>query len=129
MLICEAAGYNIVLIETVGVGQSEVAVKNMVDFFLLVLVPGAGDELQGMKRGIMEMADAIAINKADGDNLARAKTSQMEYTRALALMPVPESGIKTTIKTCSALDRTGIDELWTNIGNYVNHTQKSGFSL
>lgn len=127
MLICEAAGYDVILIETVGVGQSEVTVKNMVDFFLLVLVAGAGDELQGMKRGIMEMADTIAINKADGDNVTRAKSSKMEYARALGLMPIPESGIKASIKTCSALDKQGIDELWETIQKHITHTQKSGF--
>lgn len=126
MLVCEGAGYDMILIETVGVGQSEITVKNMVDFFLLVLVAGAGDELQGIKRGIMEMANAILINKADGDNIDRAKRSKMEYQRALSLMPVSESGLRASVMTCSALERTDIDSVWQTIHKYLSQASESG---
>ncbi|MCB0736076.1 MAG: methylmalonyl Co-A mutase-associated GTPase MeaB [Bacteroidetes bacterium] len=112
MLLCEAAGYNLILIETVGVGQSEVAVSQMVDFFLLVLITGAGDELQGIKRGVMEMADLIAINKADGQNLPLAKQQAIELNRALSLFPKRTSGYKPHAIPVSAYEALAIDVLW-----------------
>jgi LAO/AO transport system kinase len=127
MLLCEAAGYNVIFIETVGVGQSEVAVHSMVDFFLLLMLAGAGDELQGMKRGIMEMADALVINKADGDNIGKAKLAAAEYKSALHLFPAPESQWPVNTMLCSATEKTGIDYIWQNILNYFELTSKNGF--
>jgi LAO/AO transport system kinase len=115
MLLCEAAGFRNVIVETVGVGQSETAVRTMVDFFLLLMIAGAGDELQGMKRGIMEMTDLIAINKADGDNKPRAEIARREYESALHLFPVPASGWVPRVVTCSAYTREGISALWENV--------------
>lgn len=115
MLLCEAAGFRNVFIETVGVGQSETAVRSMTDFFLLLLIPGAGDELQGMKRGILEMCDLVAINKADGDNVQRAQRARSEYEMALHLFPVPEDGWHPRVLTCSALTRSGIIEIWETV--------------
>ena len=112
MLLCEAAGYHNIIIETVGVGQSETTVRSMVDFFLLLMLSGAGDELQGMKRGIMEMTDLIAINKADGANKRRAEIARREYEGALRLFPTPPSGWLTRVVTCSAVTRDGIPHLW-----------------
>ncbi len=109
ILVCEAAGFDVVLVETVGVGQSETIVANMVDFFLVLMIAGAGDELQGIKRGIMEVADMLAINKADGDNLARAARAPASYQSALRLMR-PHS--EPPVVTCSALEKTGLEELW-----------------
>jgi LAO/AO transport system kinase len=112
MLLCEAAGYGVIIVETVGVGQSETAVRAMVDFFLLLMLPGAGDELQGMKRGIVEMTDLIAINKADGPNCERAEQARREYERALHLFAPPRSGWAPRVVTCSAQTREGIPALW-----------------
>jgi len=112
MLLCEAAGYRNVLIETVGVGQSETAVRSMVDFFLLLMLSGAGDELQGMKRGIMEMTDVVAINKADGDNKRRAEAARREYANALHLFAASPTGWSPQVVTCSAQTRDGIAALW-----------------
>ncbi len=112
ILLCEAAGFTNVLIETVGVGQSETAVRFMSDFFLLLLIPGAGDELQGAKRGIIEMIDAIAINKADGENRPRAERARAEYASALHLFPAPASGWLPRVVTCSALTGEGVREIW-----------------
>ncbi|HWS01663.1 MAG TPA: methylmalonyl Co-A mutase-associated GTPase MeaB, partial [Prolixibacteraceae bacterium] len=111
ILLCEAAGFDTLLIETVGVGQSETAVHSMVDFFLLLQIAGAGDELQGIKRGIMEMADAIVINKADGDNINRAKTAATLYRNALHLFPPTTSGWIPQVKICSSIRKTGIEEI------------------
>jgi len=111
ILLCEAAGFDTILIETVGVGQSETVVHSMVDFFLLLQISGAGDELQGMKRGIMEMADAIVINKADGDNINRANAAATLYRNALHLFPPTLSGWIPQVKTCSSLRKTGINEI------------------
>ncbi len=119
IILCEAAGFDTIIIETVGVGQSETAVHSMVDFFLLLKISGAGDELQGIKRGIMEMADAIIINKADGDNIAKAKLAKTEFNRALHLFPAKSSGWVPTVSTCSAYEKTGIDEVWKTISNYL----------
>lgn len=125
--LCEAAGFNIILIETVGVGQSEISVKQMVDFFLLVLIAGAGDELQGMKRGIVEMADFILINKADGDNKERASIARAEYNRAISLFPLPESGIKPKVKTCSAIQHEGLKEAWEHIEGFLKEIEDNQF--
>jgi LAO/AO transport system kinase len=126
IILLEAAGYNIIIIETVGVGQSETAVHSMVDFFLLLKLAGAGDELQGIKRGIMEMADAIAINKADGDNIKRAKLAEVEFKRALHLFPPKENGWVPVVTSCSALQNKGLEELWSIIASYAEKTKESG---
>lgn len=112
MLLCEAAGYDIILIETVGVGQSEFEVASMVDFFLVLMQPGAGDALQGIKRGILEIADLMVINKSDGDLLQQAKRSKAEYKKALHLLKPPNPDIPTEIFLCSALTEEGLDEIW-----------------
>jgi len=127
MLLCEAAGYDVIIIETVGVGQSEVEVKNMTDFFLLLMLAGAGDELQGIKKGIMEMADGLVITKADGDNIKQATVAQAEYQHALHLYPTPASGWSPKVLTCSALNNTGIDEIWKMILTYHQQVLASGF--
>ncbi len=127
IVLCEAAGYDVVLVETVGVGQSETAVHSMVDFFLLLLLPGAGDELQGIKRGIVEMADLIAVNKADKDKLKLAQQARREYKNALHLYPPKLSGWTPEVMTCSALEGTGITEIWTNIQQYKTAMQQSDF--
>ena len=124
IMLCEACGFNIILIETVGVGQSETAVHSMVDFFLLLKIAGAGDELQGIKRGIMEMADAIVINKADGDNIKKAQLAKVEFNRALHLFPAKKSGWIPTTATCSAFTKEGIDTVWQTISEYL-HLVKS----
>lgn len=118
IILCEAAGFDTIIIETVGVGQSETAVHSMVDFFLLLKISGAGDELQGIKRGIMEMADAIVINKADGDNIAKAKLAKTEFNRALHLFPAKKSGWTPTAATCSSYTKEGIDVVWNTISSY-----------
>lgn len=127
MILCETAGFDIVLIETVGVGQSETAVHSMVDFFLLVQIAGAGDELQGIKRGIMEMADSIIINKADGNNVTRAELAKAQLQTALHFFPPHESGIEPKVMTCSAYERTGINDIWDNILVYCSTTQQNGY--
>lgn len=127
MFLCEAAGFDIILIETVGVGQSEIAVHSMVDFFLLIQIAGAGDELQGIKRGIMEMADTIAINKADGENVNRAKLSKSQIETALHFFPKSESGVEPKVLTCSAYTKNGIDKIWENILDYCNKTQQNKY--
>lgn len=127
VILCEAAGYNIIIIETVGVGQSETAVHSMVDFFLLLKLSGAGDELQGIKRGIMEMADAIAINKADGDNVKNAKKAKIEFQRALHLYPPKENGWSPKVFTCSSIEKTGIEPIWDMINSYINKEKESGW--
>ncbi|HSV88095.1 MAG TPA: methylmalonyl Co-A mutase-associated GTPase MeaB [Bacteroidales bacterium] len=127
IILCEAGGFDIVLVETVGVGQSETAVHSMVDFFLLLMLAGAGDELQGIKRGIIEMCDGMAINKADGDNLHKATLAQAQYQSALNLFPPPPSGWRPKVETCSALMNTGIDRVWEMIRNYNTHVKANGF--
>ena len=127
ILLCEAAGFDIVFVETVGVGQSEVTVHSMVDFFLLLALAGAGDELQGIKRGIVEMADAIAINKADGDNRAAVQQARAEYERALQLFPPDASGWKPPVLTCSGLTGEGIEDVWQAIENYCTQAKASNF--
>jgi len=126
LLLCEAAGYDVILIETVGVGQSEVAVKSMADFFLLLALAGAGDELQGIKKGILEMADAIVITKADGDNVKRAAEAKTDYERALHLSSPPESGWRPTVMTASAHMGSGIDTIWRTIQTFYDQMTASG---
>lgn len=123
--LCEAFGFDTIIIETVGVGQSETAVHSMVDFFLLLKISGAGDELQGIKRGIMEMADAIVINKADGDNVKRAKLAKTEFNRALHLFPAKKSGWTPKVSTCSAITKEGIDDVWTLISEFLELTKSN----
>lgn len=127
IILCEAAGFDTIIIETVGVGQSETAVHSMVDFFLLLKISGAGDELQGIKRGIMEMADAVVINKADGDNINKAKLAKTEFNRALHLFPAKKSGWIPTAATCSAITREGIDTVWETISNYFELVKANNY--
>lgn len=127
IILCEAAGFDTIIIETVGVGQSETAVHSMVDFFLLLKISGAGDELQGIKRGIMEMADAIVINKADGDNIKKANLAKVEFNRALHLFPPKKSNWQPKVSTCSAITKDGISEIWNTISDYFELTKESGF--
>ena len=125
--LCEAFGFDIILIETVGVGQSETAVHSMVDYFLLMKIAGAGDELQGIKRGIMEMADQIVINKADGDNLTKSKLAKTEFNRALHLFPTKKSSWIPKATTCSSITHEGIPEIWEEILKYVSQTKESAY--
>ncbi|MEN9655221.1 MAG: hypothetical protein RL311_129 [Bacteroidota bacterium] len=125
--LCEAAGFDTIIIETVGVGQSETAVHSMVDFFLLLKIAGAGDELQGIKRGIMEMADAIVINKADGDNIKKSQFAKVEFNRALHLFPAKKSGWTPTTATCSAITSEGIPEVWNTITEFLSLTQTNSY--
>jgi LAO/AO transport system kinase len=126
LLLCEAAGFDIILIETVGVGQSEVTVRSMVDFFLLILISGAGDELQGIKKGVIELADAILINKADGDNIISADRAKTEYNNALHYLADATPGWKTQAHTCSAIENKGIDNIWQVINDFLRYTKKTG---
>lgn len=127
IILCEAAGYDRIFVETVGVGQSEIAVHSMVDFFLLIQIAGAGDELQGIKRGIMEMADGIAINKADGDNIERANLAAAQFRNALHLFPLPPSGWLPEVTTYSGYYELGIDGVWDMIDRYFAHVQANGY--
>jgi LAO/AO transport system kinase len=127
IILCEAAGFDTIIIETVGVGQSETAVHSMVDFFLLLKLAGAGDELQGIKRGIIEMADAIAINKADADNIKRAKLAKVEFNRALHLYPEKASSWQPKVTTCSAINKEGIDTIWDIITEYISITSANNY--
>jgi LAO/AO transport system kinase len=127
MILCEAAGFDVVFIETVGVGQSETAVHSMVDFFLLLMLAGAGDELQGIKRGIMEMADTIAITKADGDNIRASDLACMEYRNALHLFPPAESGWSPRVIPISARENRGMDSLLEIFSEYFAHVNANGF--
>ncbi len=129
IILCEAAGFDTILIETVGVGQSETVVHSMVDFFLLLKLAGAGDELQGIKRGIIEMADAIVINKADNNNKTAAKLAKAEFSRALHLFPQKESTWLPKVTTCSALHQVGIDSVWKIITDYLQLTKANGFFI
>lgn len=126
MMLCEAAGCDVILVETVGVGQSETTVRSMVDFFMLVVLTGAGDDLQGIKKGIMELADAIVVNKADGDNLERAKVTQGEYERMVEFIRPATEGLKTHAYRCSALKKTGLLELWAVMREFEKVTKQSG---
>ncbi len=127
MLLCEAFGFEVIFVETVGVGQSEVVVNEMTDFFLLLMLAGAGDELQGIKKGIMEIADGIVITKADTNNLTQARKAQSHYRNALHLFAPSANNWVTEVKTCSALENTGIQEVWEMIQNFVNHVKKNNF--
>lgn len=127
ILLCEAAGFDFILVETVGVGQSETKVKSMVDFFMLLMLAGAGDELQGIKRGIMEMADLLIINKADGDNKLMAKTASVEYKRALHLFPANDNEWIPKVSIASALEKTGIEESWKIIEEFHNQQTLKGY--
>lgn len=127
IVLCEAAGFNNIFVETVGVGQSETAVHSMVDFFLLIQLAGTGDELQGIKRGIMEMADGIVINKADGNNIERAKLAQAQFRNALHLFPLPPSGWSPKVLTYSGYYEIGIDEVWDMIYEYLDFVHRNGY--
>ncbi len=126
ILLCEAAGYDLILVETVGVGQSEMAVHSMVDFFLLLLLPGAGDELQGIKRGIVEMADLLVVNKADGERLPLARRARGEYINALHLFPPKDNGWTPQVLTCSAATGEGIVEVWNTMASFRELTLSNG---
>ncbi|RRD91441.1 methylmalonyl Co-A mutase-associated GTPase MeaB [Bacteroides heparinolyticus] len=127
IVLCEAAGFDKIFVETVGVGQSETAVHSMVDFFLLIQLAGTGDELQGIKRGIMEMADGIVINKADGDNLERAKLAATQFRNALHLFPAPESGWKPQVLTYSGFYNLGVKEVWDMVYKYIDFVKENGY--
>jgi len=118
MLVCEAAGYDVIIVETVGVGQSETTVASMVDFFLVLMIAGAGDELQGIKKGVLEVADAIVINKADGDNILRAQTAQKEYQTALHLLMRSDPVWTPPVLTCSSVEMTGLAGIWQTIADH-----------
>lgn len=126
MLLCEAAGFDVIIIETVGVGQSEAIVRGMTDFFMLLAITGAGDELQGMKKGIMELADAIVVNKADGDNKRNAVVTKEEYNRILHFLQPATFGWQTQAYTCSSIEGDGIQEIWKVIQDFMNQGKQSG---
>ena len=126
MLLCEAAGYDVMLVETIGVGQSEIAVADMTDFFLVLALPGAGDELQALKKGVVELADMIAVNKADGDHLVRAKQAAAEYGAALHILAPRSRNWSPPVITCSALTGEGIDQLWAHILDHRRRLTESG---
>jgi LAO/AO transport system kinase len=127
VILCEAAGFDTIFIETVGVGQSETAVHSMVDFFLLLMISGAGDELQGIKRGIMEMANMIVINKADGNNVEKAMLAKAQYQSAMHLFPPAVSGWTPTVLTASSKEKTGMEEIWASISDYISLAGNNGF--
>ena len=127
IVLCEAAGFEVIIIETIGVGQSETAVHSMVDFFLLLKLAGAGDELQGIKRGIIEMADAIVINKADGENIKAAKLAKVEFNRALHLYLEKSSAWQPKVLLASALKKEGIDKVWTLINDFFDNVNDNGY--
>lgn len=129
MLLCEAAGYDVILIETVGVGQSETAVHGMTDFFLLLMLAGAGDELQGIKKGIMEMADMIVINKADGDNIKKSEMARLQYQNALHIFPQSESGWAPIVTKASSTKNTGIDTVWDEVLKYKQLVKDNGYFI
>ncbi|MBT3310771.1 MAG: methylmalonyl Co-A mutase-associated GTPase MeaB [Desulfobacterales bacterium] len=126
MLVCEAAGFDVAIVETVGVGQSETTVSSMVDFFLVLMISGAGDELQGIKKGVLELADAVAINKADGNNIKKAEIAKKEYENALHLLNPASPTWTTPVLTCSAIEMTGVDEIWSNILLHKKKMVESG---
>ncbi|OPX40824.1 MAG: ATPase/protein kinase [Desulfobacteraceae bacterium 4484_190.3] len=126
MLVCEAAGFDVVIVETVGAGQSEVAVASMVDFFLALMIPGAGDELQGMKKGIMELADAVVINKADGNNVEKANLARRQYETALHFLTPSSPDWSPPVLTCSAIEKTGIDKIWGVVLDYKKKLTATG---
>ena len=126
MLICEAAGFDVIIVETVGVGQSETTVASMVDFFLVLQISGAGDELQGIKKGVLEVADAIVVNKADGDNVTRAKLAKRQYETALHLVTPSSPNWSPPVMTCSALEETGLVDIWNTIVSHKKIMTASG---
>jgi LAO/AO transport system kinase len=126
MLVCEAAGYDVIMVETVGIGQSETAVADMTDFFLVLMIPGAGDELQGLKKGIVELADMIAVNKADGDNIEAAKQAAAEYRAALNILTPQSSAWSPPVIAYSALTGNSIDRLWAQVLSHKEKTTASG---
>ena len=127
MLLCEASGYDVILIETVGVGQSETAVHGMTDFFLLLMLSGAGDELQGIKKGIMEMADMLVINKADGDNIRQSELAKRQYANALHIFPKSASGWEPVVSTASAIKNIGIAEVWEKVEEFKALVDENGY--
>ena len=127
IILCEAAGFDVIFIETVGVGQSETAVHSMVDMFLMLQISGAGDELQGIKRGIMEMADMMVITKADGENVHKAQLAKAQYQNALHLFPLPESQWRAKVFTCSSVDKVGLEEVWNGVEEYLEHIEANGY--
>ena len=127
VVLCEAAGFDVIFIETVGVGQSETAVHSMVDMFMLLQISGAGDELQGIKRGIMEMADTMVITKADGENVRKAELARTQFQGALRLFPLPESGWRPKVYTCSAVAGTGLEEVWKGVEEFLDHIHANGY--
>ncbi|GHV36282.1 ATPase/protein kinase [Bacteroidia bacterium] len=127
ILLCETAGFDVILVETVGVGQSETLVRNMVDFFLLVQIANAGDELQGIKRGVMEMADMILVNKADGNNVTASELAAAQIRNAIHLFMPPQSGFAVEVMTCSAVSGFNITKIWENIHHFIDFTKKTGF--
>jgi len=129
IMLCEAAGFDVIIIETVGVGQSEITVRGMVDFFLLLMIAGAGDELQGIKRGIMEIADLVVVNKADGDNIPRAKAARQDYARALHMFQAKKSGWTPFALICSSIENSGIDAIWESIENFEKQVKANGSFL
>ena len=129
VVLCEAAGFDVIFIETVGVGQSETAVHSMVDMFMLLQIAGAGDELQGIKRGIMEMADMMVITKADGENVKKAELAKAQYQGALMLFPLPDSEWRPKVYTCSSLEGTGLEEVWQGVEQYLQHIELNGYFM
>jgi LAO/AO transport system kinase len=127
ILLCEAAGYDCIIVESVGTGQSEIALKGMVDFFLLLMLPGSGDELQGIKKGIVEMADGVVITKADGENRKAAQRTSADFQHALHFIPKQPTGWTPQVMLCSALEQTGLTDIWSNIRHYEETTSASGF--
>ena len=127
VILCEAAGFDVIFIETVGVGQSETAVHSMVDIFMLLQISGAGDELQGIKRGIMEMADLVVITKADGDNVNRARLAKAQIENALRLFPEPDSGRRPQVMTSSALKGTGLGDVWNGVSDFISAVKANGY--
>ena len=127
VILCEAAGFDVIFIETVGVGQSETAVHSMVDLFLLLQIAGAGDELQGIKRGIMEMADMVGITKSDGENIHRAGLAKSHFVNALNLFPMPASGWRPRVYTCSSVEMTGLTDIWNGVMDFLNFTKSNGY--
>ncbi|MBO5716726.1 MAG: methylmalonyl Co-A mutase-associated GTPase MeaB [Alistipes sp.] len=129
IVLCEAAGYDVIFIETVGVGQSETAVHSMVDMFMMLQISGAGDELQGIKRGIMEMADMMVITKADGENIQKAELAKAQYQGALHLFPLADSGWRPQVYTCSSHAGTGLEEVWQGVEQYLQHIELNGYFM
>ncbi|MFI3280972.1 MAG: methylmalonyl Co-A mutase-associated GTPase MeaB [Rikenellaceae bacterium] len=129
IVLCEAAGFDIIFIETVGVGQSETAVHSMVDMFMMLQISGAGDELQGIKRGIMEMADMMVVTKADGENRTKADVARSQYQSAMRLFPMPESQCRPTAYICSSVEKTGLEEVWKGVEEFIEKTKGNGYFL